>query len=55
MLAADFVLTTFAEVPEAVSDFTFDDPDLVLKEHRVYEALIKDRLVDLFVRHGAIE
>jgi translation initiation factor 2-alpha kinase 4 len=45
----------FEETPEAVSDFTFDDPDANPKEHRVYEALVKDRLVDLFRRHGAIE
>lgn len=46
---------SFTETPEAVSDFTFDDPDANPKEHRVYEALVKDRLVDLFRRHGAIE
>jgi translation initiation factor 2-alpha kinase 4 len=67
-----------SETPEAVKDFTFDDPSDP-KEHRVYvlnqysklssprfplltfalprsyEALVKDRLIDLFRRHGAID
>lgn len=54
-LPTDSLSFSLAETPEAVSDFTFDDPDANPKEHRVYEALVKDRLIDLFRRHGAIE
>lgn len=46
---------SFLEMPDAVADFTFDDPDGGPREHRVYESMVKERLVDLFRRHGAIE
>lgn len=80
-------MTTQGQMPEAVSDFTFDDPDGSPPDHRVYESLVshttlpklvhenkslnlrgltlsrlvfvgvqvKDRLVDLFRLHGAID
>ncbi|CED82329.1 eIF-2alpha kinase GCN2 [Phaffia rhodozyma] len=45
----------FSQIPDAVADFTFDDPDGGPRDHRVYESMVKERLIDLFRRHGAID
>jgi translation initiation factor 2-alpha kinase 4 len=45
----------FSHMPDPVSDYTFDDPAQDYREHRVYESLVKERLVEIFRRHGAID